>query len=238
MLLQVDFCGGNEQRKEGGGSVSSREETLRRTVSIHRRHRKSCLCRQTFPSHWKSASLPSLFTFLTRISSLGYRFEDRRPPAVFVSSPPPTSLNKTNGLSVSQPLSIDPPSERWIGLQGAMVHAEGRAAGQQGWNRVQQSHQVSDVSTPSWSCWLQSHSAHAAVPFSSCLHGFVAIFSYQQHCKDGNLPLRCNNKNLSELVSRKFVKKIIFLAYSSVTRMDCEWFLSLGFTGLAGAAGC
>lgn len=145
MLLQVDFCGGNELRKDGGGSVSSREETLRQTVSIHRRHRKSCLCHRMFPSNLKSASLRSLFTFLTRISSLGYRLENRRPPAVFVSSPPPASLNKTNGLSVSHPLSIDPPSERWIGLQGATAHAEGRAAGQQGWNRVQQSHQVSDV---------------------------------------------------------------------------------------------
>lgn len=75
------------------------------------------------------------------------------------------------------------------------------------------------------SCWLQPLPAPAAVPFSSCLHGFVAIFSYQQHCKDGNLPLRWNNKNLSELSSRQIVKKIIFLAYSSVTRMD--WFLSL-----------
>lgn len=171
LLLQVDFCGGNELRKEGGGSVSSREETLRRTVRIHRRHRRSCLCHRTFPSHWKPASLPSLFTFLTRISSLGYRFEDRRPPAVFVSSPPPTSLNKTNGLSVSQPLSIDPPSERWIGLQGAMVHAEGRAAGQQGWNRVQQSHQVSDVSTPSWKLL-------AAVTFSSCSSAIFFMFTW------------------------------------------------------------
>lgn len=103
-LLQVDFCfceketelllsfgetyqpvfvsGGNELRKDGGGSVSglsSREETLRQTIRIHRRHRKSRLCQRMFPSNWKSASLPSLFTFFTRISSLGDRLENRRP---------------------------------------------------------------------------------------------------------------------------------------------------------------
>lgn len=42
----VLVCGGNELRKDGGGSVSglsSQEETLRQTRG---RHRKSCLCHQ------------------------------------------------------------------------------------------------------------------------------------------------------------------------------------------------